>query len=247
MVNFSSKSAFGDRMIPVRDKNRFEILSTIQSPTKNNDSPTKVSSSLMNNANEEQSPSTTEKINSPARSSSGSSEKKMYSALLKNELLGMDITSIDQLDDNLYLCSPTKSVSRKLFDYSSPVKNTSTARRSLFNSSKMSTSSVQLLKTPIAQERTIPQNPYKMLDAPELADDFYLNLIHWSSQDCLAVGLGSAIYIWEASTSNVLLLSDLSESNDAVTSVMWNETGDLLAVGTRRGNSLGLVGFFNCR
>ncbi len=42
-----------------------------------------------------------------------------------------------------------------------------------------------------------------MLDAPALADDFYLNLVDWSSQNVLAVGLGSCVYLWSAASSAV--------------------------------------------
>ena len=28
--------------------------------------------------------------------------------------------------------------------------------------------------------RKIPEKPYKVLDAPALSDDFYLNLVDWS-------------------------------------------------------------------
>ncbi len=40
-----------------------------------------------------------------------------------------------------------------------------------------------------------------MLDAPALQDDFYLNLVDWSSQNVLAVGLGTCVYLWSACTS----------------------------------------------
>ena len=43
----------------------------------------------------------------------------------------------------------------------------------------------------------------QVLDAPLLQDDFYLNLVDWSSQNLLAVGLGSSVYLWSASTSKV--------------------------------------------
>ena len=42
--------------------------------------------------------------------------------------------------------------------------------------------------------------PFKVLDAPQLQDDFYLNLVDWSAQNELAVGLNQAVYIWSAST-----------------------------------------------
>lgn len=46
-----------------------------------------------------------------------------------------------------------------------------------------------------------------MLDAPELQDDFYLNLVDWSAQNVLAVGLGSCVYLWSACTSQVSLMT----------------------------------------
>ncbi len=51
-----------------------------------------------------------------------------------------------------------------------------------------------------------------MLDAPALADDFYLNLVDWSAQNVLAVGLGSCVYLWSACTSKVTRLVDLGEA-----------------------------------
>jgi len=39
-----------------------------------------------------------------------------------------------------------------------------------------------------------------VLDAPLLQDDFYLNLVDWSSTNTLAVGLNGAVYIWSASS-----------------------------------------------
>jgi cell division cycle 20-like protein 1 (cofactor of APC complex) len=44
----------------------------------------------------------------------------------------------------------------------------------------------------------------QVLDAPSLQDDFYLNLVDWSSQNVLAVGLGTCVYLWSASNSKVL-------------------------------------------
>ena len=43
----------------------------------------------------------------------------------------------------------------------------------------------------------------QVLDAPALQDDFYLNLVDWSSQNLMAVGLGSCVYIWSGATTKV--------------------------------------------
>ena len=59
--------------------------------------------------------------------------------------------------------------------------------------------------------RKISKIPFKVLDAPELQDDFYLNLIDWSSQNVLSVGLGSCVYLWSACTSQVTRAQDCKE------------------------------------
>ena len=78
--------------------------------------------------------------------------------------------------------------------------------------------------------RVIPQAPLRVLDAPDLADDFYLNVLDWSPQNVIAVGLGRAVYLWNATTGDISQLMS-TEENDRVTSVSWT-TGNNLAIGT---------------
>ena len=93
-----------------------------------------------------------------------------------------------------------------------------------------------LLTLPQKRKRRISKVPFKVLDAPALADDFYLNLVDWSSLNVLAVGLGSCVYLWSACTSKVTKLCDLGgQPQDAVTSVSWTQRGTYLAVGVNRG------------
>lgn len=58
-----------------------------------------------------------------------------------------------------------------------------------------------------------------MLDAPELQDDFYLNLVDWSSQNVLSVGLGTCVYLWSAYTSQVSV--SLAVLNTAINPSIW--------------------------
>lgn len=82
--------------------------------------------------------------------------------------------------------------------------------------------------------RKIARAPFKVLDAPCLKDDFYLNLVDWSPTNVLAVGLGSCVYLWSACTSHVTKLCDL-QFRGPVCSVAWNHGGSQLAVGTMLG------------
>ena len=73
--------------------------------------------------------------------------------------------------------------------------------------SPVGSASARLLASPRKAKRKIPKVPFKVLDAPALQDDFYLNLVDWSSQNILAVGLGSCVYLWSACTSKVTKVS----------------------------------------
>lgn len=90
------------------------------------------------------------------------------------------------------------------------------------------------LVTSIQSKRKINKLPYKVLDAPALQDDFYLNLIDWSHQNYLAVGLASNVYLWNGDNSKVTKLCDLGLS-DTVTSVGWALKGPIFSLGTNNG------------
>ena len=89
----------------------------------------------------------------------------------------------------------------------------------------------------LVQQRKISKMPFKVLDAPQLQDDFYLNLVDWSSQNLLSVGLGPAVYIWSACTSKVTKLCDVTPIGDNITSVAWNQRGNHLSVGLESGET----------
>merc|ERR1719253_902868 len=56
---------------------------------------------------------------------------------------------------------------------------------------------------PRRANRYISQNPERILDAPELMDDFYLNLLDWNQDNILAVALGQTVYLWNASNGHI--------------------------------------------
>lgn len=61
----------------------------------------------------------------------------------------------------------------------------------------------RVLEEPAKPVRKIPSKPFRILDAPGLQDDFYLNLVDWSAQNILAVALESSVYVWNATNSTV--------------------------------------------
>lgn len=104
-----------------------------------------------------------------------------------------------------------------------------------FGLSPISLGTQRMLLSPKRTNRNIPKSPFKVLDAPQLTDDFYLNLVDWSNQNVLAVGLGSCVYLWSACTSKVTKLTELNDAEDGICSVSWSPENSRLAVGTRQG------------
>ena len=101
-------------------------------------------------------------------------------------------------------------------------------------------------------QRKISIKPYKELPAPNLMDDFYLNLLDWSSKNLIAVGCTSSVILWNnnKTQSETLFTYDNIEQNNNqtneninkyVSSLIWSEDGEKLAVG----NSMGLVELYD--
>ena len=94
-------------------------------------------------------------------------------------------------------------------------------------------------------QRKINIKPYKELPAPNLIDDFYLNLLDWSSKNQIAVGCSSSVILWNnnKTQSETLFTYDISRENNNqnngnnkyVSSLIWSEEGDKLAVGNSKG------------
>ncbi|KAJ1433378.1 WD40-repeat-containing domain protein [Ochromonadaceae sp. CCMP2298] len=162
------------------------------------------------------------------------------SSLLKSELLGLPSrSSLDRME------TPREG-GPNLFKYkgvrtSGSLEGANTSGLSLSSSGEFLagsfTSSPRRVSSPKKPTRKIPKTPYKVLDAPSLQDDYYLNLVDWSPGNVLSVALGSSVYLWSACTSKVTRLCDLG-AEDSVTSIVWAPTGNQIAVGTNAGRIL---------
>jgi cell division cycle protein 20 (cofactor of APC complex) len=75
------------------------------------------------------------------------------------------------------------------------------------------------------------QSAERTLDAPDLVDDYYLNLLDWGSSNVLSIALGNTIYLWDAANGSTSELVTIDEENGPVTSVSWAPDGRHIAVG----------------
>lgn len=129
---------------------------------------------------------------------------------------------------------------------STPTKSSSTSNNSLISSMSRecvyptnSCSNSPNSKSPNTSKRFLPTGPCRILDAPDLLDDYYLNLLHWGKGNCIAVALQQLVYIWHAESGKIEKLNTLEDSSNGpnsdsyITSVQWsNDASNILAVGT---------------
>lgn len=82
--------------------------------------------------------------------------------------------------------------------------------------------------------RRIQTAPERVLDAPGLVDDYYLNLLDWSSGNQVAIGLERNVYVWSAESGTVSSLLETSPDT-YVSSVKWSGDGAYVGVGLGSG------------
>ncbi|MCD7457844.1 Protein FIZZY-RELATED 2 [Datura stramonium] len=152
---------------------------------------------------------------SPVKGGGGGGNNDAYSRLLKSELFGTDFgcfSSPCRFSKGGSPMSPSKNMLRFKTENSGP-------------NSPYSPSVLGHTDTSLSNG---------VLDAPALQDDFYLNLVDWSSQNVLAVGLGTCVYLWTASNSRVTKLWNLGPT-DSVCSSQWTREGSYISIGTSLG------------
>ncbi|RHY58859.1 hypothetical protein DYB30_004912 [Aphanomyces astaci] len=79
--------------------------------------------------------------------------------------------------------------------------------------------------------RHIPLIPTRILDAPNLRDDYYLNLLAWSNSNLLAIALDTVVYVYNVDSGGVTAVRAIQGGREYVTSVAWL-SDRMLAVGT---------------
>ncbi|TVU30193.1 hypothetical protein EJB05_21803, partial [Eragrostis curvula] len=171
-----------------------------------------------------------------ACSGSAAPDSSPYSTLLRSVLFGTPARDPARAVSSTSACSSSSAAppvgtpgTGNIFRFKSDVPRS--AKKALFAGGDEEGAP---LTATGARPRKIPRSPYKTLDAPDLRDDFYLNLLDWSSRDLLAIGLGNRTYLWNSRSDRVTMLCDLGD-DDSVCSVRWAQRGNHLAVGTDRG------------
>ncbi|TKA70749.1 hypothetical protein B0A55_08834 [Friedmanniomyces simplex] len=123
------------------------------------------------------------------RKASASEEEKAHGRRLA---LAMDIDQVSRMLDH---SSPISS--RSPSTAGSPASRSSPATRTWRDGAWDAEGPAWPTKRKPKKAKDIPIIPFRVLDAPALRDDYYCSLLAYSpTLHCLAVGLGSHVYLW---------------------------------------------------
>ncbi|KAI7749315.1 hypothetical protein M8C21_023650 [Ambrosia artemisiifolia] len=86
-------------------------------------------------------------------------------------------------------------------------------------------------KSHINQQRKLPKKETKILDAPFIQDDFYMNVMDWGKNNILAIALGQEVFLWNPVNEAIFRLLKTESLNDLPSSISWSHDGKTLAVG----------------
>ncbi|XP_027200004.2 cell division cycle 20 protein fzy [Dermatophagoides pteronyssinus] len=103
------------------------------------------------------------------------------------------------------------------------------------NDTKVAYYSCQTSSSKTKSTRYISKQPERILDAPDVLNDYYLQLIDWNYSNILAVALNNEVYLWNAMDGNIVHLFTLDEP-DYISSVAWVDNNDTnIAIGLSTG------------
>lgn len=219
----SNNNISGDRFIPNRAAMDMELSSqSIQNHQAKN-------SSLDNGAAAPQDPMDVDDDENQQRTVSGDNVEHYQSALSAG-MLGQASNGENSVGSRILTFSDKAPA---------PRGNTVNNLQVLYSNAGMGPSFSAASKASKLVSRHIPSSPLRILDAPDLIDDYYLNLISWNYANVLAVALSQTVFLWNAATGEVNQLCTFDEAPGAyVSSISWvHDASSHIAVGTSDGTT----------
>ena len=145
----------------------------------------------------------------------------------KNRLLSF--TKNTQNNENIIKRKNSNPISRK------KSTNTITDIKYLYKKNINDYNKLQNEDNELYITRNIQLEPERILDAPNLIDDYYLNLLDWGSLNTLSICLSNNVYLWNNTNCNTSLLTT---DNDNYSSISFmNNNGSCLALGKGNGTT----------
>ena len=166
----------------------------------------------------------------------------IYDEILKQNVLNENIFNNSKINYYNNNTNTNNKIKTKIFKFKSNNIPKENFYYNILNNQKNNNNS---FNDNLYNIRKINSKPYKILNAPNLMDDFYLNLVDWSSKNDIAVGLGNSVHLYTTNQTqeNILFTynnnTSINGSNNNidkyVSSLIISQDGELLAVGNSEG------------
>lgn len=83
------------------------------------------------------------------------------------------------------------------------------------------------------ETRKVDTSPFRILDAPGVYDDYYLNILDWSSNNYISICLAEEIYLYDVANKDVI---NLATFKSGVYASSLRSNGNVLAAGISNGD-----------
>lgn len=110
--------------------------------------------------------------------------------------------------------------------------NGKSKRSSSFTNSYLFSIPTMTERSKRVEQRIIETTPYKILDAPGLIDDYYLNLLDWTGNR-ISIALGDTCYSYNVETKEVIEIFKSAQDSTYITSLKGKDNS--LAIGDSTG------------
>ena len=177
-------------------------------------------------------------MNSPmdiSKYSEKQKDKLIYSDILEKEIFNMDACLNDNYSDNGLSAEKSNGKKPKFLNFNQKKENRQSLSPLQFNSNRAKVPDTELIKT-IKHSRRIPKQPVKVLDAPGIADDYYSNVLDWSSNDVIGVSLMNSLYLWKNNKTGNQVVNLSEFESHAFCSIKFSRNGQAISAGDDVGN-----------
>lgn len=161
------------------------------------------------------------------------------------------LTYMNLLEHNLFGTNSTQNYSESIFDEDGCIQKGRIKSRilkfrpenveipneneQLFENLYTSMNNLGISAKPDDNFRKFNSKPYKTIEVPKILDDFYLNLLDWSTKNEVAVGLDNTLCIYITGKNKRYNLFNYTEKDKYISSLIWNQEGTDIAVGNSEG------------
>lgn len=160
----------------------------------------------------------------------------IYANILEQKILNFDhyLEKIDE-EGAKNTKSKSKKKKQKLLNFSQKKENDMNYSPSGFNLEKNCITQTNLIKS-IKHARRIPKAPKKILDAPGIIDDFYMDILDWSSTDLIGISLMNSVYLWKNNVKDNSVSRLVELDDGCYCAIKFSADGKYLAGGEDSGH-----------